>query len=109
MLLHRGNVAICPLSASYLVDNMVDGFDLYPPDRTSAVQTFKVATSKKYVKQAVFSEKGRLAVCGSDHGVAYIFDVYTSCKAPQKLSHGKEEELIQTIGVSLLPMSLYIR
>ena len=86
---------------------MVDGFDLYPPDHTSAVKTFKVATNKKYVKQAAFAEKGRLAICGSDHGLAYVFDVHASSEVPQKLSHGKEDELIQTVEVSSLPMFLY--
>ncbi|KJA24988.1 hypothetical protein HYPSUDRAFT_53484 [Hypholoma sublateritium FD-334 SS-4] len=83
-------------SAIYLVDNMADGFDLYPPNRTSAIQKFKVATSRKYVKQAVFAEKGKLAVCGSDHGLAYIFDINLSC-IPQRLNHGKGDELIQTV------------
>ncbi len=100
----RGNVAICPVSSSYLIDNMVDGFDLYPPDRTSAAQTFKVATSKKYVKKSVFAEKGKLVVCGSDHGSAYIFDVNLS-GIPQKLNHGKGDELIQTVEVG--PLSLF--
>lgn len=86
---------------------MADGFDLYPPNRTSAIRTFKVATSRKYVKQAVFAEKGKLAVCGSDHGVAYVFDINLSC-IPQRLNHGMEDELIQTVEVGPLLTVLYV-
>ena len=81
---------------------MVNGFDLYPPNRTSAMQTFKVVTSRKYVKQAVFAEKGKLAVCGSDHGLAYVFDINLS-GIPQRLNHGKKDsEMIQTVEVGPL-------
>ncbi|KJA21883.1 hypothetical protein HYPSUDRAFT_55206 [Hypholoma sublateritium FD-334 SS-4] len=91
-----GNVATCPISGSFLIDNMVDGFDLYPPNRTTAAQSFKVEATKKYVKQAVFGEQGSLAICGSDHGMAYVFDINLS-GPPQKLSHGKRDEMIQTV------------
>lgn len=86
---------------------MVNGFDLYPPNRTSAILTFKVPARKKYVKQAVFAEKGRLVVCGSDHGLAYIFDINLS-GIPQRLSHGKGDELIQTVEVDPLLMVLHV-
>ena len=86
---------------------MVDGFDLYPPNRTSAIKKFKVATSKKYIKQAVFAEKGKLVACGSDHGLGYVFDVNLS-GIPQRLAHGKGDELIQTVEVSPLLTLLYV-
>lgn len=78
---------------------MVNSFDLYPPNRTAAAQSFKVEASKKYVKQAVFGETGKLAICGSDHGMAYIFDINLP-GPPQKLRHGKKDEMIQAVGVN---------
>ncbi len=91
---------MCPISSSYLIDNMVNGFDLYFPNRTAATQSFKVTASKKYVKQAVFGEKGMAVICGSDHGLAYVFDINLS-GTPQKLSHGKADEMIQAVAVGL--------
>ena len=70
---YRGNVSVCALSGSFLIDNMSNGFDLYLPNRGAPSHTFKVENKKKFVKNGVFGEAGKVAVCGSDHGVVYVF------------------------------------
>ncbi|KAJ3517897.1 hypothetical protein NLJ89_g213 [Agrocybe chaxingu] len=87
---------ICPTTGNFMVDNMKNGFDIYPPSRTSPTKSFSVAATKKYVKQGVFGERGKIAVCGSDHGNAYLFGM-SSSEILQVLKHGKKDEMIQAV------------
>ncbi|KAF8509297.1 hypothetical protein BU17DRAFT_70496 [Hysterangium stoloniferum] len=70
-----GNVDICASIGNVLIDNMGNGFDLYPANHTTPMRTFKVHMQKKLVKAGVFAERGRAVVCGSDHGKAYVFGI----------------------------------
>lgn len=77
---------------------MANGFDLYSPTRTAPTRHFEVPTSRKFVKQGVFGENGKVAVCGSDHGVAYLFALKGG-KPFQTLRHGRKGDLIQAVDV----------
>ncbi|KAF8516552.1 WD40-repeat-containing domain protein [Hysterangium stoloniferum] len=90
-----GNVDICALSGNVLINNMGNGFDLYPANRTTPMRTFKV--QKKFVKAGVFAERGKAVVCGSDHGKAYVFGI-DNRKLQQILRHKGAEQMIQAVG-----------
>lgn len=62
------------------------------------MRTFKVPTSRKFVKKGVFGEKGKIAVSGSDHGAAYIFSL-NNLQPIQQLAHGCKKEMIQAVEV----------
>ena len=94
----RGNVDVCGSSGNIVIDNMSNGFDLYPPNRNTPTKTFKVDTNKTFVKAGVFAEKGKTVVCGSDHGKAYIFGTDDG-KARQILKHGGNDQMIQAVEV----------
>lgn len=77
---------------------MEDGFDIYLPPRMHPVTRYKIPTTRKYVKKAVFGEGGKAVVCGSDHGSAYIFTP-EDVKPIQILKHGSNTELVQVVEV----------
>ncbi|KAF8512356.1 WD40-repeat-containing domain protein [Hysterangium stoloniferum] len=89
-----GNVDICASSGNALIDNMGNGFDLYPANHTTPMRTFKVHTQKNFVKAGVFAERGKAVVCGSNHGKAYVFGI-DNRKLQQILRHGGAEQMIQ--------------
>ncbi|KAF8505255.1 hypothetical protein BU17DRAFT_71477 [Hysterangium stoloniferum] len=93
-----GNVDICASSGNVLINNMGNGFDLYPANHTTLMRTFKVHTQKKFVKAGVFAERGKAVVCRSDHGKAYVFGIDN--RKPQQIPrHGGAEQMIQVVGV----------
>jgi hypothetical protein len=71
-----------------LVDNLRDGFDLYDLEHPYPMRSFSIPTSRYFVRQGVFAEFFKFAVCGSDHGKVYIFDVRTSALV-ETLQHGE--------------------
>ena len=86
------------LQKNIVIDNITTGFDVYPIYRSTPLHSFEVPTTRKYVKMAVFGEKGSVVVGGSDHGKVYIFDL----KAPQitrTITHGNPTSLIQVVTV----------
>jgi len=86
------------LQKNIVIDNITTGFDVYPIYRSTPLHSFEVPTTRKYVKMAVFGEKGSVVVGGSDHGKVYIFDL----KAPQitrTITHGNPTSLIQVVAV----------
>ena len=93
-----GFVSQCRQTGNILVDNMRDGFDLYPYNRTTPSRTYKVKTTRMYVKAGVFGEGGRIVVCGSDHGRIYVFGV-GELKPRQVLWHGRSVEAVQVVEV----------
>jgi len=78
---------MCSNEKFFLVDNLCTGFDLYNLARTSPIRRYPVPTSRHFVKAGVFAENSSLAVCGSDHGKVYIFEVGSS-ETTQVLQHG---------------------
>jgi len=96
--LSSGNVSTCAITGNILIDNMMDGFDLYHANRGSPSCSFKIESSKKFVRNGVFGEKGRVVVCGSDHGKVYVFAM-AETELMQILRHGAHTQLIQTVEV----------
>ena len=94
-----GYVSLCRQTGNILVDNMRDGFDLYPYNRTVPSRSYKVKTTRTYVKAGVFGEGGRVVVCGSDHGRVYIFGI-GELEARQVLWHGGSTEAVQVVEVT---------
>ncbi|SJL08827.1 uncharacterized protein ARMOST_12198 [Armillaria ostoyae] len=79
-----------------LIDNLTSGFDLYAFPHSSTSQTFPVPMTRErsIIKDAVFAEDGQVMVCGSDHGVVYVFSRSNRCKKPlQIMYHGKDHYL----------------
>ncbi|SJL15202.1 uncharacterized protein ARMOST_18688 [Armillaria ostoyae] len=75
-----------------LVDNLTSGFDLYAFPHSSTSQTFPVPITRErsIIKDAIFAEDGQVVVCGSDHGVAYVFSHSNGRKKLlQIMYHGK--------------------
>ncbi|PPQ70087.1 hypothetical protein CVT26_013421 [Gymnopilus dilepis] len=92
-----GNVDVCGTTGNVIVDNMLDGFDLYSPNRSSPIYTFKVDSVKYFVKGVVFGEGGQIIVSGSDHGRVYVFGTRQK-ELLQSLKHGNREYIIQCIA-----------
>lgn len=89
---------MCSVTGNILIDNMTDGFDLYPANRSALIRSFLVQSTQKYVKAGVFAEGRRAIVCGSDHGKIYVFGI-TDTKLKQELLHGTRKQMIQTVMV----------
>ena len=98
LILLSGNVDVCTSNGNILIDNMRNGFDLYSPGRSTPAKTFKVDAQRRVVKRCVFAESGKAAVCGSDHGRAYVFGIDDE-KPRQILRHGNAEQMIQAVEV----------
>jgi len=87
-----------------LVDNLVDGFDLYQYPRTSPSQSFHITREKAYVHGCAFVG-GKLVACGSDHGVVYLYSLDT-WRSAGKLRHGSRNTMIQVVEVFILSPTL---
>lgn len=98
MMVCSGNIGVCPVYGSILVDNMTNGFDLYNLSRTAPSRSFVVPTTKKFVKKGIFGENGHTVVTGSDHGKVYVFAV-NKTEPVQRLGHGSEGVMIQAVEV----------
>jgi hypothetical protein len=61
-----------------LIDNGTD-FTLHSlcSPESGPQQTYKVKATRYFPRQAAFAEKGQTVVCGSDHGMIYLFDAST--------------------------------
>ncbi|KAK0505491.1 WD40-repeat-containing domain protein [Armillaria luteobubalina] len=85
-----------------LIDNLMSGFDLYAFLHLSTSRTFPVPMTleRSIIKDAVFAEDGQVVVCGSDHGLAYVFSRSNREKKPlQIMHHGKEHDYLQVVAV----------
>lgn len=102
-----GYASICPNEKHLLVDNLSTGYDMYNFPRTSPARSFKVPTSRKFIKQGVFVESATGVACGSDHGYVYVFRAQTS-KPAQMLQHAGKKVLIQAIDVSERLLTMFI-
>ncbi|PPQ84073.1 hypothetical protein CVT24_002417 [Panaeolus cyanescens] len=99
-----GNVDYFPDTQAILVDNLMTGFDIYTPPRTSPNQRFEVKRhgNQVYAVEVKFGEGGALVVGGSDHGVVYIFQSDTG-DCIQTLLHGNKSTLVQAIATFTSP------
>ena len=82
-----------------MVDNTVNGFDLYCLDDNSFIWNFPTGVpTKRYPKQVEFGEDCKVVVGGSDHSLVYVFDRKTG-NVLDVLQHA-DQGLVQTIAVS---------
>lgn len=73
-----GNAALSPDETTLLVDNLTTGtFDIYRFPSSVPSSSFALTSTRKFAKQCVFSERGKVAVCGSDCGKVHVVDVAT--------------------------------
>ncbi len=102
----RGNVRICTSMGNIVIDNMMNGFDLYLLNWNSLI---RIQTHRKFVKMASFGETGKIVACGSDHGKAYVFGI--GDKEPKQiLNYGGQEQMIQVwIWVNKLWFNITVR
>ncbi|KAL0574999.1 hypothetical protein V5O48_006967 [Marasmius crinis-equi] len=71
-----GNACLSDPPDHLLIHNLASGnFDVYDFPCLSKCRTLTGATRVPIVKQAVFAERNRVAVCGSDDGHVYVYDV----------------------------------
>ncbi|PPQ82449.1 hypothetical protein CVT24_002470 [Panaeolus cyanescens] len=92
-----GSASICHQTSDIIVDNMGPGFDLYAPNKCNPVKSFNVPAKRYFVKKAAFGEMGGMVVCGSDHGLAYVFGVEEPSIILQKILHGGAEERVPVV------------
>lgn len=83
------------------MDNLTCGFDVYENGDFATKKSFRVHMTDKFVKDVKFAEFGAMLVGGSDHGVAYVFDVSTG-HARDVLQHGDQSQLVQALAVRCL-------
>lgn len=90
---------------------MNDGFELYPLSGAGSLKTFPVnaVNESRYVRYGAFGEKGKVVVCGSHHGRAYVFDATISGKSEpiQVLKHGTSKDMVQVVTVRLVSCQNY--
>jgi hypothetical protein len=73
-----GNAALSPDETTLLVDNLTTGtFDLYRFPASISTSSFPLTSTRRFAKQCVFSEGGKIAICGSDCGRVQVVDVVT--------------------------------
>lgn len=82
------NAVICPQQRYILIDNMVEGFDVYAMNRSTLARRFYVPHQRRalHSRGTMFGEAARVIMCGSDHGLIYIFDLKSSIQL-QTLCH----------------------
>jgi outer membrane protein assembly factor BamB len=103
-----GNIAYCSTRQNeFVIDNVLDGFDLYRLDTVRAQWLRSFRTSQSTVgtrKQVIFCEDDEVVVGGSDHGKVYAFD-RRSGQSLDELPH-EDGGMVQTISVSRVPRFL---
>jgi WD40 repeat protein len=102
-----GNVEYCSRRNQFVVDNVLDGFDLYDLAKGKARWLRSFRTRRITVPlpmQVSFCEDGNVVVGGSDHGKIYVFDR----RSGQKLDELPHEggSMVQTISVRGIPRFL---
>jgi hypothetical protein len=94
--------------AHILVDNLLDGIDLYVyrggSTPVARVQTFKIPNKIKEGRiriQPVFGQNGDVVISSSDHGIVYVMDA-SDGSLVQRLNHsvGSGDKRIQALDVS---------
>jgi outer membrane protein assembly factor BamB len=102
-----GSIAYCSRQNEFVIDNVLDGFDLYRLDTVRAQWLRSFRTSQLTVrmhKQVTFCEDDEVVVGGSDHGKVYAFD-RRSGQSLDELPH-EDGGMVQTISVSRVPRFL---
>ncbi|TFK59710.1 WD40 repeat-like protein [Pluteus cervinus] len=93
-----GCAAISFRRGQFVVDNVLDGFDLYDFGTGKFVRSLRTGRAKKkWPKQIAFAEDSRVVVGGSDHGVIYVFERKTG-EVLDELRHASQG-LAQAVSV----------
>lgn len=79
-----------------MIWNLLDGVDIYQiTDRPIWLCKLRVNVRENYPKQVDFGRRGELAVCGSDKGEVYAWDIASGIQF-QVLVHGSGESHSRT-------------
>jgi outer membrane protein assembly factor BamB len=93
----RGNVAVCNERGVFVVDNVVNGYELYQLERGEFARCYFTNVERRVRRRVAFGEDSRVVVGGSDRGIVYVFDRQTG-EMLDTLPHAKKG-LVQTIAV----------
>ena len=99
LYISSGNAFLNPAENIQVVDNLVDGFDLYRYPHTAPFHTIELSRKTSYTHGAAFIENGMQIACGSDHGIVYLYSV-EKAERTQTLKHGSRRTMIQALDVS---------
>ncbi|KAJ3912018.1 hypothetical protein F5877DRAFT_54629 [Lentinula edodes] len=69
-----GHAAINVKEDVMIIDDVAQGVALYKLSTSERVRTFPVPSSERRSRNVAFHDGGSAIVCGSDHGIVYIFD-----------------------------------
>lgn len=76
--LFSGNAALSLDGTTLLVDNLTTGiFDTYRFPASTPSISFAWGSTRRFTKQGIFAEGGKVAICGSDSGKVQVTDVTT--------------------------------
>lgn len=90
-----------PDSTNLLVDNLTTGtFDMYRFPASTPSTSFPLSSSRRFTKQCVFSEEGKIAVCGSDNGRVNVVDVGTGQCLQSLCSDNSELAAVQIVNIN---------
>ncbi|PPR03684.1 hypothetical protein CVT24_007690 [Panaeolus cyanescens] len=91
-----GNIAVCERSGNVLVDNLNLGCDLYAPNKAHPHCSYSIPAKRRFIRGAAFAEMGTMVVCGSDHGVVYVYGI-DGTKIIQKLVQSGGEDRVPVV------------
>ena len=102
---HSGNSAYHEATGTLLVWNLIDGMDVYnlTAQQNSATFVFSRKININFwhthISHICLDASGRVAICGSDMGEVYIYEVSTG-SLRQVLPHGTDLQIVQTLAAS---------
>ncbi|KAJ6579910.1 hypothetical protein B0H10DRAFT_2099315, partial [Mycena sp. CBHHK59/15] len=71
----RGDAVVDSRKGVVCIDDPACGVGLYCLDDHHRVKTFDIpVTKQKRPRKVCFADESRVIVCGSDHGIVYVFD-----------------------------------
>jgi DNA-binding beta-propeller fold protein YncE len=74
--IQSGHAVLSPDETTLVVDNLTTGtFDAYRFPASTPSISFSLTSTRRFTKQCVFGEGGKVAVCGSDNGRVHVVDV----------------------------------
>jgi len=103
----RGGAAVNCARNQFIVDSIVNGFNLHQLDDGHWKLNFPTGKPlRKLPRQLAFGEDAKIVVGGSDHGVVYVFDKRTG--TPHHILRHQERGLVQTITVCIASLTLIV-
>jgi hypothetical protein len=100
-MVYRGGAAVHCARNQFIVDSVVNGFNLHQLDNGHWKRNYPTGTPiRRLPKQVAFGEDTKIVVGGSDHGAIYVFDKRTG--SPLHVLRHQEQGLVQTITVCFI-------